>query len=68
VSGNRNKVFFRPFLDLAFLDLAFLHPLDHIPEKLVFTKSVFDPDVEFSITARKLTHSAAPSPALLDGV
>jgi hypothetical protein len=63
VSGNRNKVFFRPFLDLAFLQ-----PLDHIPEKLVFTKSVFDPDVEFSITARKLTHSAAPSPALLDGV
>jgi len=38
--------------------------LDHIPEKLVFTKSVFDPDVEFSITARKLTHSAAPSTAL----
>jgi hypothetical protein len=59
VSGNRNKVFFRPFLDLAFLQ-----PLDHTPEKLVFTKSVFDSDVEFSITARKLTHSAAPSPAL----
>ncbi len=39
---NRSKVFFR-----TFLDLAFLQPLDHIPEKLAFTKSVFDPDLEF---------------------
>jgi hypothetical protein len=42
VSGNRNKVFFRTFLDRVFLQL-----LGHIPEKLVFTKLVFDFDLEF---------------------
>ncbi len=39
---NRKKVFFR-----TFLDQVFLQPLDHVPEKLVFTKLVFDPDLGF---------------------
>jgi len=42
VSGNRIKVFFCTFLDLVLLQI-----LDRIPEKLVFAKSVFDPDLEF---------------------
>ena len=42
MSGNRNKVFFRTFLDLVFLQI-----LDHFLEMLVFTKLVFDPDLEF---------------------
>ena len=42
LKGNRNKVFC-----LAFLDRVLLQPLDHVPEKLVFTKFVFDPDLEF---------------------
>jgi hypothetical protein len=41
VSGNRNKVFFRTFLDRVFLQL-----LGHFPEKLVFTKFVFNSDAE----------------------
>ncbi len=40
--GNRNKVFC-----LSFLDLVFLQILDHVPEKIVFANSVFDPDLEF---------------------
>ncbi len=39
---NRKKVFFR-----TFLDQVFLQPLDHVPEKLVFMKLVFDPDLGF---------------------
>jgi hypothetical protein len=31
------------------LDRIFFQILDHFPEKLVFTKSAFDPDLEFLI-------------------
>jgi hypothetical protein len=32
---------------LTFLNLVFLQILDHIPEKVVFAKLIFDSDLEF---------------------
>jgi len=47
IKKNEGQAIVIKYLFCTFLDQLCLQPLDHFPGKLVFTKLVFDPDLEF---------------------